>query len=197
MEHKNTEEKKETHEQNNIQTENTNELKIKELEKQLEEKENKLKDMIDQAQRIKAEFDNFRKRIEKERAMFHEIGKEHILLDLIPISFHLEQAIDHTKEQKADVNEDKNINTVIDGIKLILKDIEKIFEKNNLKRKTVLGEQFDPNFREAVLVEEREDKKDNTILKELSPCYLKDDKVLNHAKVVITKKKEITHDQKE
>jgi molecular chaperone GrpE len=157
------------------------------LQNELEEKKKELASMIDQAQRIKAEFDNYRKRIEKEKREFVDFGRDEILLALIPIAFNLEQAI----------SEIKNSDVISHGIKLILKDIEKIFDKHHLKRKKVIGEKFDPNFHEAVMTEQDNEKDDNIIIRELSSCYLKTDKVFTHAKVVISKKIENTSKEEE
>lgn len=166
-------ETKKTHEKKHKKSE------LEELKEKLEQKEKEAMEYKDLLQRLKADFDNFKKKTEQEKCLLIEYGKEIILESLININNSLEKAI---------AGEHKEEKPIKEGIELIMKDIQKIFEKNNLTRIETREKTFDPNFHEAIFTEKREDKEEGEIISEYSPGYLKNDKLFLPSKVVVAKK---------
>lgn len=162
------------------------ENKLSELEilrQSFEEKKKLADNYYDQLLRLKAEFDNYRKRVEKEKEGLVEFGKQELVVKLLNILDSLDLALTSTKDEK---NEDKSIR---EGVKLIHKQFKEILEKEGLKKLKVQGEKFDPNLHHAVEYQESDKHKDNEILKEIRPGYLLHDKVIRPAMVVVARAK--------
>lgn len=162
------------------------ENKLSELEilrQSFEEKKKLADSYYDQLLRLKAEFDNYRKRIEKEKEELVEFGKQELVVKLLNILDSLDLALTSTKDEK---NEDKSIR---EGVKLIHKQFKEILEKEGLKKLKVQGEKFNPNLHHAVEYQESDKHKDNEILKEIRPGYLLHDRVIRPAMVVVAKAK--------
>lgn len=130
--------------------------------------------------RMKADFENYKRNAEAERDRLAEIGKECVLADMFCIAEHLERAVSSIKDKKANSG-------VVEGLELVRKDIEKVFEKYGIERIPALGEIFDPEVHEAVAVVEAEGVSEGTIVEELHPGYRRSGSLLCPAKVVVAK----------
>jgi molecular chaperone GrpE len=165
-----------TQEENEVLAEAMEILKqaMKEELKEEAPKEEKSPEQIltDQLQRLQAEFENFRRRTEKEKSQIRTNANESIILQLLPILDNFELSLKH--------NEDK-------GVILIYDELSNVLEKQGLKRIETKGS-FDPKFHEALI--QVEGKKDGEILEELQKGYLLNDKLLRASKVKISKKTE-------
>ncbi|MFB0526570.1 MAG: nucleotide exchange factor GrpE [bacterium] len=162
------------------------ENKLSELEilrQSFEEKKKLADSYYDQLLRLKAEFDNYRKRMEKEREELVEFGKQELMVKLLDILDSLDLALHSTKDEK---NEAKSIK---EGVELIHKQFKEILEREGLKKLKVQGEKFDPNLHHAVEYQESDEHKDNEILKEVRPGYLLHDRVIRPAMVVVARAK--------
>jgi len=162
------------------------ENKLSELEilrQSFEEKKKLADSYYDQLLRLKAEFDNYRKRIEKEREELVAFGKQELVVKLLGLLDSLDLALHSTRDEK---NEDKSIK---EGVKLIHRQFKELLEKEGLKKLKVEGEKFDPNLHHAVEYQESDKHKDNEILEEISPGYLLHDRVIRPAMVVVAKAK--------
>jgi len=162
------------------------ENKLSELEilrQSFEEKKRLADSYYDQLLRLKAEFDNYRKRIEKEKEGLVAFGKQELVVELLNIVDSLDLALHSTQDAK---NEAKSIK---EGVKLIHKQFKELLEKEGLKKLKVEGEMFDPNLHHAVEYQESDKHKDNQILKEIRPGYLLHDRVIRPAMVVVAKAK--------
>jgi len=162
------------------------ENKLSELEilrQSFEEKKRLADSYYDQLLRLKAEFDNYRKRIEKEKEELIKFGKEELLAELLSILDSFDLALDSTKDEK---NEAKSIK---EGVKLIHKQFKEVLEREGLKKLEVQGEKFDPNLHYAVEYQESDKHKDNEILKEIRPGYLLHGRVIRPTMVVVAKTK--------
>ena len=120
-----------------------------------------------------AEFDNFRKMMEKEIEKEKKILEAGIIKEFLEPYESLEKAIEY----------DKNLN---DGIKLVYKNMKKILEKHNVKEIKAKGKKFNPNLHEAIGVVDGE--KDNIVMEEYQRGYMIGDMVLRHSKVIVSKK---------
>jgi len=162
------------------------ENKLSELEilrQSFEEKKKLADSYYDQLLRLKAEFDNYRKRIEKEREELVKFGKEELVVKLLDILDSFDLALDSTKDEK---NEAKSIR---EGVELIHKQFKEVLEKEGLRKLEVQGEKFDPNLHYAVEYQESDEHKDNEILKEIRPGYLFHNRVIRPAMVVVARVK--------
>ena len=162
------------------------ENKLSELEilrQSFDEKKKLADSYYDQLLRLKAEFDNYHKRIEKEKERLVEFGKQELVVKLLNILDSLDLALTSTRDEK---NEAKSIK---EGVKLIHKQFKELLEKEELKKLQVEGEKFDPNLHHAVEYQESDKHNDNEILKEIRPGYLLHDRVIRPAMVVVAKAK--------
>ena len=150
--------------------------KIQDLQKQvLELEERRL--------RLKAEFENFRKRSDKDMLRMLEYEGEEILKNLLPIVDDLERVVGAVK------SENKKDDIIInDGIKLIITKIEKYFAKWQIQTIGKTGDILDIDLHDAMMVKTEKGKKDNEILEVFEKGYKYKDHVLRHAKVIVNKK---------
>jgi len=150
--------------------------KINELKKQVAELE-------DKRLRLKAEFDNFRKRRDKEMFRLMEYGGEDILKELLPIVDDLERVVGavNSKTTKDDYQ-------IKDGIKLIISKVEKFFKKCDVESIGKPGEVLDIDLHDAMMVKSVKGKKENEVLEVFEKGYKYRDHVLRHAKVIVNKK---------
>ena len=135
-----------------------------------------LADYKEHLQRLQAEFDNYRKRIEKEREEYCKFANHELMLKLLSILDSFELALKST-DKKEDF---------IQGIEMIYSQFYSVLEKEGLKKIDALNKKFDPNYHEVLLIENSENE-DGVILEELQRGYLLNDKVIRHTKVKINK----------
>jgi molecular chaperone GrpE len=155
---------------------------IKLIVEQLKEKERLLSECKDQLLRLQAEFENYKKQLDKEKEEFMLNANESLIKDLLIVLDDFERAIKEIKKHRGG---DKKL---IDGFELIYKNFFKILEQRGLKRIDALGKKFDPYYHEALLQAHSEEE-EGTILEEFQKGYLLNNKVIRHSKVKISKKK--------
>ncbi|MCF6249370.1 MAG: nucleotide exchange factor GrpE [Desulfobacula sp.] len=158
--------------------------KAKELQEQLtSEKERVL--------RLSAEFENYKKRKQRELDDFKKFANETVFRNFLSAVDNLERAIVAAEE-----NTDKA--GLLEGVKLTHKDIIKLFETFNVKSVDAHNKEFDPNFHQAVTQEETDDFPEKTVTQVLQKGYLLHDRLLRPAMVVVSKKvKKETEETKE
>ena len=141
---------------------------------------NKLIDLEDKYKRLLAEFDNFRKRSEKESREMCNIGASIVLTKILPIVDNFERALKSlTKEIKE--------NSFEEGIDKIYKQLIKTLEEMDVKPIEAVGKPFDPNLHNAVLTDETGDAATDTVIEELQKGYTYKDQVLRHSMVKVKK----------
>ncbi|HSP05761.1 MAG TPA: nucleotide exchange factor GrpE [Acidobacteriota bacterium] len=149
-----------------------------ELEMQLEALRTEKGEIYERLLRKQADFENFRKRIEKEKREFMAYSLQEFVLELLPILDNFERALAHPEDQGgADYRK---------GVELIYRQFRDLMEKRGLRAIETTGRPFDPNFHEAILREERNDLPENTILAELQKGYFFRDKLLRPAMVKVS-----------
>lgn len=151
---------------------------ISELEKEMIELRKEKEDMYDRLLRKHADFENYRKRIEKDKREFQEYALTDFMVELIVILDNFERALSHSDEQSGPEYRK--------GIELIYRQLRDAMEKKGLRPIRTTGEAFDPNFHEAIAREERNDLPENTILEELIKGYFFRDKLLRPAMVKVS-----------
>jgi len=140
----------------------------------------KIKDWEDKYKRLLAEFDNFRKRSEKESAMMIDIGASMILTKILPIVDNFERAINSVPEDIKD-------NSFVDGVDKIYKQMLKTFEDLGVKPIEAVGKPFDANLHNAVMTDENAEGEVDTVVEELQKGYMYKDQVLRHSMVKVKK----------
>jgi molecular chaperone GrpE len=150
--------------------------KIQDLKKQVSELE-------ERRLRLKAEFENFRKRRDKDMLRMLEYEGEEMLKNLLPIVDDLERVVGAVKSenQKDDI-------IINDGIKLIITKIKKYFTKWQVQTIGKPGDILDIDLHDAMMVKTEKGKKDNEILEVFEKGYKYKEHVLRHAKVIVNKK---------
>jgi len=152
------------------------------LKQSLDEKKKQADDYYEQLLRLKADFENFRKRAERDKHNHILWGKEAVLLKQLNILDILEQAV------KSKITSD-NIEAVRKGLELIIQEFLKMIKSEDIAEIEVLGKKFDPAYEEAVDYIES-DEKDGTVLEVLQKGYTLKGKLLRPAKVNVAKKKD-------
>ncbi|MCL7399060.1 MAG: nucleotide exchange factor GrpE [Thaumarchaeota archaeon] len=131
---------------------------------------------------LAAELDNLRKYMIKEIERTRRVAIEGILIKLINVYEAIEKATESYSEQQS---------PLLEGLKLIGKDVLKILEEAGVKRMEVVGKKFDPFLHEAVEQVEMENVEDGTIIEEVMKGYMLDDKVLRPPKVKVARSKKV------
>ncbi len=158
-----------------MDTEN-NELST--LQKELEESQAKAEEYYQHMQRLKAEFDNFRKRTQKEKEEAAKYASERMILSLLPVLDNFERAVESSRNNK-------DFESLSQGIEMILRQFHKVLEDEGLKTIEAVSQEFDPNLHEALLREES-DQGENFVLEELQKGYYLKDKVLRPSRVKVS-----------
>ncbi len=141
--------------------------------------ENKIQDLQDKHLRLKAEFENFRRRKSEEISKLLQYDGENIIKGFLPIVDDLERMIDSS---------DSSEESIKDGIKLVQSKIDKYFESINIEPFANKGDKMDPEIHDAMLTQKDDDKEDDIILDVFEKGYTYRDKVIRHAKVIVNKK---------
>lgn len=139
-------------------------------------KDKKIAELTDSLQRLQAEFENYKKYVEKQKAEFTKYSKADIIDKLLPILDSFEIALKSTQDNEK----------FIKGVELIFSQLYSLLEKEGIKPIKAEGK-LDPNLHE-VLMKEKSDKEEDTILEELQKGYMLNDKVIRHSKVKVSKK---------
>ncbi len=155
----------------------------KELLNELEATKKQLEEEKDRYLRLGAEFDNLRKRTQKEKEEFIKYANEKLIGELIDTLENLERGIENAKKTE---NRDK----LIEGMELIYKQFKNVLEKNGLTPIKSLGEKFDHYKHEAMMQTLTDECDDGTILEEFARGYMLNNKVIRYSKVRVAKRKE-------
>ena len=147
------------------------------------ELQNKIEQLQDKHIRLKAEFENFRKRKNKEISSLLQYDGEGVIKDVLPIIDDIDRMVSSAEQANKD-----NEKSLIDGINILKTKIERFLETRNIDSFGAEGEVLDPDVHDAMLTQKDEKKEDNTVLSVFEKGYRYHDKVIRHAKVVINKK---------
>ena len=148
------------------------------FKKKKDKKDEKIEELTDRVRRQMAEFDNFRKRTEKEKSAMFEIGAKDIIERILPV-------IDNFERGLASIPEDAKGSAFANGMEMIYKQLLKNLEDAGVKPIEALGQPFDPNFHNAVMHIEDEKFGENIISQELQKGYMYRDSVVRHSMVQV------------
>jgi molecular chaperone GrpE len=147
-------------------------LQQEELQKQVDQ----YKDLL---LRKAAEFDNFKRRVENDSANIVRFATESLLDDLLPIVDDFERSLKHSKE----INEN---DALVKGVDLIYQKLLKVLEMRGVKAFETIGKEFDVDYHDALMQMPRTDVPPHTVVEEVEKGYMLNDKVIRHAKVVVS-----------
>ena len=147
-------------------------MKTKKPKKQI-----KVIELTETVQRVQADFENYKKRTEKDKEEFIKYACQNIVLDLLPILDNFELALKHTKDKEEFVN----------GIERVYSNFIDILEKKGLKPINALSKEFDPVMHEA-LMQEKSKEKPGIVIEEFQKGYMINDKVIRPTKVKVAKR---------
>jgi len=164
--------------------------KIKGLKEKLKEKEEEIKTLYDRLMRTQAEFENYKKRTEKEKSDLLKYAGEEIIREVLLTVDSLEIAIKHARESN-------QLESIIEGIEIILKQLLKSLERFGVVGFNSIGEKFDPNRHEAVVQVESKEHEPSTIIAESQKGYFLNDRLLRPALVTVTKAVQIETDKEQ
>ena len=143
-----------------------------------DKKDEKIEELTDRLTRQMAEFDNFRKRTEKEKSQMYEIGAKDIIEKILPVVDNFERGLDAVKE------EDKE-DPFIQGMEMVYKQLMTVLGELGVKPIEAIGKEFDPNLHNAVMHVEDENFGENIIAEEFQKGYMYRDSVVRHSRVKV------------
>lgn len=143
----------------------------------------KIDELQDRLLRLAAEFENYRKRMERERAIALKYAEEPVLKELLPFIDNLERAMEQGRATH-------NADDLLAGVELIYKGLINALEKFSVTPLPSIGQVFDPNVHEALAMEASDEVEPNSVLREFEKGYMYKDKLIRPAKVVVAKKNE-------
>ena len=144
-----------------------------------------LDDMKCKYLRLYAEFENYKKKVQKDREEFAKYANESIAYELLPVIDNLEMALKHASEGGAET-----AGSLAQGVENTLREMNRTLEKFGIAAIEALNREFDPAYHHAMSQIERSDMENNTVANEFRKGYLYKDKVLRPSLVAVSKKKD-------
>ncbi len=141
--------------------------------------QNDLADARDKILRARAEFDNYRKRMQRDIADARTAARIGTIEDILPVVDHFQMAMNHA-------NEKGDYATLKQGMDMILMELERVFENLGIEKIPTVGETFDPNLHEAISTQPSEEAAEGVILSEWKSGYRLGDRVLRAPSVVVS-----------
>ena len=143
-----------------------------------DKKDEKIEELTDRLTRQMAEFDNFRKRTEKEKSQMYEIGAKDIIEKILPV-------VDNFERGLASMTEEEKTNPFAEGMEKIYKQLMTTLDGLGVKPIEAVGMEFNPDFHNAVMHEESEEAGENIITEEFQKGYMYRDSVVRHSMVKV------------
>ena len=148
----------------------------------LKEEAEKAKEYWDKLLRLQAEFENTRKRIEKEKQDYVKFANEGVILELLNILDDLERVVELAQAKHEDLP------AFLKGVEMILAHLYEMIKEYDVRPIDATGKIFDPHCHEALMQVENKDVPEHTVLEELQKGYMLNDRVIRTAKVKVSKK---------
>ena len=160
------------------EAEKTTKEKTKRFKKKKDEKDEKIEELSDKLLRQMAEFDNFRKRTEKEKSAMYEVGAKGIIEKLLPV-------VDNFERGLAAVPEEKKEDGFVTGMEMVYKQLITMLESVDVKPIEAVGQEFNPDLHNAVMHVDDEEVGDNIIVEEFQKGYTYRDSVVRYSMVKV------------
>lgn len=149
--------------------------------KALEDKAKKSDEYFDRLLRLQADFDNYKKRLEKDRAEFIKFANEGIIAEILKILDDFERAVDAGRSKH-------DFDILYKGIEMIHKDLVEFLKQEGIKEIEAKGKPFNPHEHEAMMQEETDAHPEDSVIEELQKGYVLNGRVIRPAKVKVAKK---------
>ncbi|MFH1782298.1 MAG: nucleotide exchange factor GrpE [Candidatus Omnitrophota bacterium] len=157
-------------------------LSVKEYES-IQELAKKSEENFDRLLRLQADFDNYKKRVEKERIDFIKYANEDIIIEILKILDDFQRAHEAGKKKH-------DFEVLYKGVEMIYKDLKDFLSKKGVKEIESIGKPFDPNEHEAMMQCESDDVPEDHVIEEFQKGYMLNGRVIRPSKVKISKKPE-------
>ena len=161
--------------QNNQNEENSSNDELRVLKEKLAKQKEELEDKEDRIKRLMAEFENFKKRSDKERTGLYNSVMGDVITSLLPVLDNLEKAV------KTETKDEQYKN----GIEMVVNQFKDVLKNNGVKEIEAVGKKFDPSLHEAVSLVQDENLGEKEIKEEFRKGYMIGDRVLRHSLVVV------------
>ncbi|MCD8171758.1 nucleotide exchange factor GrpE [Enterocloster sp. OA13] len=148
------------------------------FKKKKDPRDEKIEELTDRVKRQMAEFENFRKRSEKEKSTMYEMGARDIIERMLPV-------VDNFERGLATVPEDEKGSPIAEGMEKIYKQFQKTLEEAGVKAIEAVGQEFDPNFHNAVMHVDDDSLGENIVAEELQKGYMYRESVVRHSMVKV------------
>ena len=148
------------------------------FKKKKDPRDEKIEELTDRVKRQMAEFENFRKRTEKEKSTMYEMGARDIIERILPV-------VDNFERGLASIPEEAKATPFADGMEKIYKQFRKTLEEAGVKAIEAVGQEFDPNYHNAVMHVDDESLGENIVAEELQKGYMYRDSVVRHSMVKV------------
>ncbi len=144
--------------------------------------EKEYRELYDKFVRLHAEFENFKKRMMKDKQEAIKFANQALIQEILPFVDNLERSLEHAGEAK-------NIEALKEGVEMTIQHFLKVLEKSGLEAIKAEGEPFDPNVHEAIMQVETDEMESNMVVEELQKGYKLHGRVIRPATVTVSKKK--------
>ncbi len=148
------------------------------VSKETKQNKDKVKELTESLQRLQAEFENYKKRTDKQNQEFIKFANKELIIKLLPLLDNFELALKNTEKKEEFVK----------GVELIFAQLMQILEEQGLKKLEAKNKTFDPYLHEALMQDKDKKKQDNIILEEFQKGYLLNNQVIRHSKVKVNKR---------
>ena len=157
----------------------TEETTVEELTIALEESDRLALEYLDHLQRLQAEFDNYKKRVDREKKELIEYANAELIPELIDIMENLERGVASAKESG-------DIDSIVKGMEMVSNQLMDILGSRGLKPIEAVGKKFDPHYHEAMMMTPTDEYPYNTVIEEFQQGYMMKDKVLRYSRVRVS-----------
>lgn len=151
---------------------------FKKKEKKKDKRDERIEELTDQVKRQMAEFENFRKRTDKEKTQMYEVGAKSIIEKILPV-------VDNFERGLAAVPEEQKTDAFVEGMDKIYKQMMTVFDELDVKPIEAVGKEFDPQFHNAVMQVESDEYESGIVAQELQKGYMYRDSVVRHSMVAV------------
>lgn len=156
---------------------------VKAVKEELKSTDKEAGEYLDYLKRLKAEFENYKRRSQKERERIVSWSNEDLIKQFLPVLDDLERAVDSSQQSK-------NLASLMEGMRMILDQLKAILQKQGLQEIEAKGEEFDPYFHEALMSVDLAEYPDNLVVEEMRKGYKLNNKILRSAMVKVNKRSE-------
>jgi molecular chaperone GrpE len=157
----------------------TEEITVEEPISEIEESGRLASEYLDHLQRLQAEFDNYKKRVDREKSELIEYASAELVSELIDIMENLERGVASAKGSD-------DIDSIVKGMEMVSTQLKDILGSRGLKPIEAVGKKFDPHYHEAMMMTPTDEYPYNTVIEEFQQGYMIKDKVIRYSKVRVS-----------